>query len=70
MHIARAEIHILFAAEKPECCYAGSRVNMDGPMLLPTVFSKNRDRRLKWVSAKKSFARVLKQPRANGPVVG
>ena len=70
MHIARAEIHILFAAEQLEFCYAGSRVKMDGPMLLPTVFGKNRDRRLKWDSAKKSFAQVLKQPRANDPAVG
>jgi transposase len=40
-------------------------LNMDEPVWVPTVFSKNRDRLLNGDIADKFFARVLKQARAN-----
>jgi transposase len=38
---------------------------MDGPVWVPTVFSKNRERLLNGDIAEKFFAQVLKQARAN-----
>jgi hypothetical protein len=40
-------------------------LNMDEPVWVPTVFSKNRDRLLNGDFAEKFFAQVLKQARAN-----
>src|ERR1700689_4653878 len=40
-------------------------LNMDEPVWVPTVFSKNRDRLLNGDIAEKFFAQVLKQARAN-----
>ena len=40
-------------------------LNMDEPVWVPTVFSKNRDRLLNVDIAEKFFAQVLKQARAN-----
>lgn len=37
-------------------------LNMDEPVWMPTVFSKNRDRLLEGESAAKSFAQVRAQP--------
>jgi hypothetical protein len=40
-------------------------LNMDEPVWVPSVFSKNRDRLLSGDIAEKFFAQVLKQARAN-----